>query len=63
MLEEEFTYLEYKLNRIHAELKRQSNWGKDILSINTGDEETEKIMDPLKKKHTLLLNTLSDSLV
>ncbi|WP_242311371.1 hypothetical protein [Bacillus cereus group sp. BfR-BA-01331] len=63
MLEEEITYLEYKLNRIHAELKRQSNWGKDILKIDTGNEETEKIMDQLKKKHTLLLNMLSYSLV
>lgn len=63
MLEEEIAYLEYKFNRIHAELKRQSKWGKDILSINTGNEETEKIMDPLKKKHTLLSNMLSYSLV
>lgn len=52
MLEEEITYLEYKLNRIHAELKRQSNGGKDILSINTGNEETEKILDQFKKKLT-----------
>ncbi|PRT07957.1 transcriptional regulator [Bacillus wiedmannii] len=52
ILEEEITYLEYKLNRIHAELKRQSKWGKDILSIDTGNEETEKIMDQLKKKLT-----------
>lgn len=52
MLEEEITYLEYKLNRIHAELKRQSNWGKDILSINTGNEETEKILDQLKDELT-----------
>ncbi|PFU28399.1 DUF1492 domain-containing protein [Bacillus cereus] len=48
MLETEIIYLEYKLNRIHAELKRQSKWGKDILSINTGNEETEKILDQLK---------------
>ncbi|HFI2422416.1 sigma-70 family RNA polymerase sigma factor [Bacillus paranthracis] len=52
MLEEEITYLEYKLNRIHAELKRQSKWGQDILSINTGNEETEKILDQLRKKLT-----------
>ncbi|PGY57447.1 sigma factor-like helix-turn-helix DNA-binding protein [Bacillus thuringiensis] len=52
MLEEEIAYLEYKFNRIHAELKRQSKWGKDILSINTGNEETEKILDQLKKKLT-----------
>ncbi|MCU5203390.1 sigma-70 RNA polymerase sigma factor region 4 domain-containing protein [Bacillus paranthracis] len=52
MLEEEITYLEYKLNRIHAELKRQSKWGQDILSINTGNEETEKILDQLRKQLT-----------
>ncbi|EJQ49669.1 hypothetical protein IEE_00793 [Bacillus cereus BAG5X1-1] len=52
MLEEGIAYLEYKFNRIHAELKRQSKWGKDILSINTGNEETEKILDQLKKKLT-----------
>lgn len=52
MLEEEIAYLEYKFNRIHAELKRQSKWGKDILSIDTGNEETEKILDQLKKKLT-----------
>ncbi|ARJ24231.1 transcriptional regulator [Bacillus mycoides] len=52
MLEEEIAYLEYKFNRIHAELKRQSKWDKDILSINTGNEETEKILDQLKKKLT-----------
>ncbi|MGH0601403.1 hypothetical protein [Bacillus mycoides] len=63
MLEEEIIYLEYKLNRIHDELKRQSNWGKDILSIDTGNEETEKILDQLKKKHTLLSNTLNYSSV
>ncbi|MDA2756508.1 hypothetical protein PDQ74_05880 [Bacillus cereus group sp. Bc005] len=63
MLEEENANLEYKFNRIHAELKRQSKWGKDILSINIGNEETEKILDQLKKKLTLLLNMLSYSLV
>ncbi|ONH01607.1 transcriptional regulator [Bacillus cereus] len=52
MLGEEITYLEYKLNRIHAELKRQSKWGQDILSINTGNEETEKILNQLRKKLT-----------
>ncbi|MDA1783429.1 sigma-70 family RNA polymerase sigma factor [Bacillus cereus] len=52
MLEEEIAYLEYKFNRIHAELKRQSKWGKDILSIDTGNEETEKMLDQLKKKLT-----------
>ncbi|PGE33504.1 sigma-70 family RNA polymerase sigma factor [Bacillus wiedmannii] len=52
MLEEEIAYLEYKFNRIHSELKSQSKWGKDILSIDTGNEETEKILDQLKKKLT-----------
>ncbi|WP_257150886.1 hypothetical protein [Bacillus toyonensis] len=50
--------MEYKFNRIHAELKRQSKWDKDILSIDTGNEETEKILDQIKKKLKQLSNTL-----
>ncbi|MBC6971252.1 sigma-70 family RNA polymerase sigma factor [Bacillus sp. Xin] len=51
-LEEDIAYLEYKLNRINAEIKRQRDWGKDIVSVDPGDEETEKILDQLKKELT-----------
>lgn len=48
-LEEDIAYLEYKLDRIHAELKRQSYRDKDTFPIDPGNEETEKILDQLKK--------------
>lgn len=51
-LEEDIAYLEYKLDRMHAELKRQSHRNKDILPTDPGDEETEKILDQLKKDLT-----------
>ncbi|PEP49721.1 hypothetical protein COF36_13970 [Bacillus pseudomycoides] len=51
-LEEDIAYWEYKLDRMHAELKRQSDWDKDILLIDPDNEETEKIMNQLKKELT-----------
>ncbi|EJS63856.1 sigma factor-like helix-turn-helix DNA-binding protein [Bacillus cereus] len=51
-LVEDIAYLEYKLNRMNAELKRQRDWGKDILSNDPGDEEIEKILGQLKKELT-----------
>ncbi|MED2184060.1 sigma factor-like helix-turn-helix DNA-binding protein [Bacillus wiedmannii] len=51
-LEEDIAYLEYKLEKTKAELKRQRDWGKDILSNDPGDEETEKILGQLKKELT-----------
>ncbi|MFK4316005.1 MULTISPECIES: DUF1492 domain-containing protein [unclassified Bacillus (in: firmicutes)] len=47
-LEEEIAYLEYKLEKTKADLKCQSDWDKDILSIDPGDEETGKVLDQLK---------------
>ncbi|MBJ8030879.1 sigma-70 family RNA polymerase sigma factor [Bacillus cereus group sp. N21] len=51
-LDEDIAYLEYKLNRIKAELKRQRDWGKDIVSVDPGDEEIEKRLDQLKRELT-----------
>ncbi|MEI4799916.1 sigma factor-like helix-turn-helix DNA-binding protein [Bacillus sp. FJAT-51639] len=49
-LEEDIAYLEYKLEKTKAELKRQSYRDKDILLMDPGNEETEKIIDQLKKE-------------
>ncbi|KAA0744032.1 sigma-70 family RNA polymerase sigma factor [Bacillus sp. AY1-10] len=51
-LVEDIAYLEYKLNRMNAELKRQRDWGKDILSNDPDGEEIEKILGQLKKELT-----------
>ncbi|MGQ7103683.1 sigma-70 family RNA polymerase sigma factor [Bacillus cereus group sp. Bce041] len=51
-LVEDIAYLEYKLNRMNAELKRQRDWGKDIVSFDPGDEEIEKRLDQLKEDLT-----------
>ncbi|CAH2466778.1 sigma-70 family RNA polymerase sigma factor [Bacillus mycoides] len=51
-LEEEIAYLEYKLEKTKADLKRQSYLDKDILPIDLGNEETEKIPNQLKKELT-----------
>ncbi|MFJ8531611.1 sigma factor-like helix-turn-helix DNA-binding protein [Bacillus sp. NPDC094106] len=47
-LDEDIAYLEYKLEKTKAELKRRSYLDKNILSMDLSDEETEKILDQLK---------------